>query len=235
MVAKTHYEQIVNLYKACQNLWNAVNTITSIPKEAYINLVSIYTNSKKLMDNAYRYGITEVVSGSYRDNIENLADSFAATAYKNNEVAQVASSPMRQLRIALSDYTPQTIKSALKPKQNVPAKSEVKPDVKVDVETPNTDSKPGSNNKPLSPEDIIKTILNRNIVNFYLIPKEQYEKDKNIFDSQGIQFVPNLGLVAPNQVNIAKKIINEHWVKDPMFGYLSQNDYNVLKSKGYIT
>ncbi len=223
MAAKNHYEQITNLYNASQNLWNAVNTITSIPKEAYTYLLSIYTNSKKLMYNAYRYGISENISADYRDNIENLADSFAASAYKNTEVSQAAATPMRQLRIALSNYTPETITPSFKPKQTA------QPNIKTDIEP----SKSVSENKPLSAEEIVKNVLNRNIISFYMIPKDQYENNKNIFDNQGIQFVQGLGLVAPNQVNIAKKIINEKWIKSPQYGYLSQGDYNLLKSKGY--
>ncbi len=225
MAAKNHYEQITNLYNASQNLWNAVNTITSISKEAYSYIYSIYTNSKKLMYNAYRYGISENVSNDYYNNIQNLADSFAAAAYKNIEVSQAAAGPMRQLQAALSDYTPETIKAALKPKQAPPQTPEKQPDVKIEEPQP-------QENKQLSTEDVIKNVLNRDIINFYSVPKYQYDNNKAAYDKAGYQLIPGLGLIAPDQVSIAKKIINEKWIKSPQFGYLSPQEYNMLKLKG---
>jgi hypothetical protein len=239
-----HYGEILSLYKATKKLWEAVNTITEISEPAYNALVSLEQAGKQLMWNAYRYGISASNSAKYKNKIEALADAFSANAYKDISVAQAAGGPMRELRTALTNYIPRDVASQVKSKvpANVPSNSVAPtstpgaaqegrsaPDVKIDEPKTNLPQ------PTAHPSDILKALFGRELTEFYSIPKWKYDEEKPLYDKAGYHYVHGIGLVPNNQMEIAKRIVNEgDWSHHPKFGWLSPKELAQLQANKYV-
>lgn len=255
----SHFQEIQNLYSATQNLWKAVNTITNITEPAYAALLQIESTGKRLMWNVYKYGVSASISAKFRNKIDSLANTFVQSAYKIPDVVQAAIHPMKELRNALDNYipvnTPAQVKSNKKPNtvtnpptstpkpteeqgaaytgrssepnKNVSEQNESKPEV--EISQPNKSEIIYNN-----PADVLKNILGRDVISFYSVPKGKWELEQNILEPKGFEYIEGFGIIPPNQKDLAHRIINEKWTKDPNYGYLNAKEYNLLKQKGYI-
>jgi hypothetical protein len=242
----SHFQEIKNLYNATQNLWKAVNTITNISKPAYTALLQIEDTGKKLLWNAYTYGVSANTSVKFRNKIDNLAETLIQNIYNNPEVSSAAVRPMRELRTALDRYIPTDVPAQVKSKK--PAEkvephegaafsgrsAEPEGDVQIgEIEQPQANT-PAQEVKYTNPQDVIKNVLGRNVITFYSMPKAKWDLDKDLYESQGLHFVDGLGIIAPNEINLANKIVNEKWIKTPNYGFVSPKEYSILKFKGYL-